>query len=227
MTIDKEKLQLQVLPDKNLFVFPDQMGEQNRDAAKACHALATQGANRQHDPIRETQLWFKHYIYLMSKMGWAPTNVDVQQITERNMHLEISNLLGKGLQAAYGVFTGDVATALDNLGKTVVSALAASTKNVELLDRKSVEDDRTELSLVKCEQTGQGQVAMLVSAIQTDAKPDKSANYLLAKWESSGTSNFACGAVLNFDKRQYDKVRAIVETKLDDNALQILLALEL
>lgn len=128
MTTDKEKLQLQVLPDKNLFVFPDLMGEQNRDAAKACHALATQGANKQHDPIRETQLWFKHYIYLMSKMGWAPTNVDVQQVTERNMRLEVSNLLGKGLQAAYGVFTGDVATALDNLGKTVVSALAASTK---------------------------------------------------------------------------------------------------
>lgn len=227
MTTDKEKLQLQVLPDKNLFVFPDQMSEQNRDAAKACHALATQGANRQHDPMRETQLWFKHYIYLMSKLGWASTNVDVQQLTERNMHLEISNLLGKGLQAAYGAFTGDVAMALDNLGKTVVLALAASTKNVELLNRKSVEDDRTELSLVKCEQTGEGQVAMLVSAIQTDAKPDKSANYLLAKWESSGTSNFACGAVLNFDSRRYDKVRAVVETKLDDNALQVLLALEL
>jgi hypothetical protein len=44
--------------------------------------------------------------------------------------------------------------------------------------------------------------------------------------ESNGTG-FACGAVLNFDKRQYDKVRAIVETKLDDNALQVLLALEL
>ena len=68
---------------------------------------------------------------------------------------------------------------------------------------------------------------MLVSAIQTDATPDKAANYLLVKWESNGTSNFACGAVLNFDKRQYDKVRAIVETKLDDNALQVLLALKL
>lgn len=222
-----EKLELQVLPEKNLFVFPDNMNEADRDAAKACHALATQGANKQHDPIQETRLWFKQYIFLMSKMGWAPTNVDVQEINQSGMHLEVSNLLGKGLQAAYGAFTGNVASALEGLGKTVVAALAASTKNVELLDRKSTEDDRTGLSLSKCEQTAAGQVAMLVSAMQTDAKPDKSTNLLLAKWESSGTSNFACGAVLNFDQRQYEKVRSLVEAKLDDNALQVLLALEI
>src|SRR5690606_3460718 len=160
--------------------------EANRNAAKACHALATQGANKQHDPVHETRLWFKQYIFLMSKMGWAPTNVDVQQITQSDTHLEVSNLLGKGLQAAYGAFTGDVASALEGLSKTVVSALAASTKNVELFDRKATEDDRTGLSLSKCEQTAAGQVAMLVSAMQTDAKPDKSTNLLLAKWESSG-----------------------------------------
>lgn len=227
MTTTNEKLELQVLPDKNLFVFPDGMSDANRDAAKASHALATQGANKLHDPIKETQLWFKQYIFLMSKMGWAPTNVDVQQITQSGMQLEISNLLGKGLKAAYGVFSGDVATALENLGKTVINALAASTKNVELLDRKTCEDDRTGLSLSKCEQTAGGQVAMLVSAMQTDEQPDKKANYLLAKWESSGSNNFACGAVLNFDQRQYEKVRALVETKLDDNALQVLLALEI
>lgn len=227
MTTDNQKLELQVLPDQNLFVFPDDMSDTARDAAKACHALATQAANKQHDPIHETQLWFKQYIFLMSKMGWAPTHVDVQQVTESGMHLEISNLLGKGLQAAYGVFTGDVAAALENLGKTVVAALAASTQNVELLDRKTKEDDRTGLSLAKCEQSAAGQVAMLVSAMQTDAKPDKTANYLLAKWESSGSTNFACGAVLNFDQRQYEKIRSLVEAKLDDNALQVLLALEI
>ncbi|AUA31552.1 hypothetical protein CWR53_02530 [Pseudomonas sp. SGAir0191] len=227
MTTNKENLELQVLPDMNLFVFPDTMSEANRNAAKACHSLATQGANRQHHPIQETQAWFNQYVFLMSKMGWTPTRVDVQRITQSDRHLEISNLIGKGLQAAYGAFTGDVASALEGLGKTVVSALAASTKNVELLDRKSVEDDRNSLSLNKCEQTGAGQVAMMVSAVQTDAKPDKKANYLLAKWESSGTTNYACGAVLNLDQRQYEKVRAVVETKLDDNALEVLLALEI
>ncbi|NQD57513.1 hypothetical protein HP546_19430 [Pseudomonas sp. CM25] len=227
MAVKSEKLELQVLPDKNLFVFPDAMSDMNRDVAKACHALATQGANKQHDPIKETREWFKQYVFLMSKMGWAPTNVDVQEVTQSDRQLEISNLVGKGLQAAYGIFTGEVATALEGLGKTVIAALAASTKNVEMLNRKTFEDDRTGLSLAKCEQTSAGQVAMLVSAIQTDAKPDKSANYLLLKWESSGTRNFACGAVLNFDPRQYDKVRSLVETKLDDNALQVLLALEI
>ncbi|MFV3287266.1 hypothetical protein ACNFBR_00850 [Pseudomonas sp. NY11955] len=222
-----DKLELQVLADKNLFVFPDNMSNSNRDAAKACHALATQGANKQHDPIRETQLWFKQYIFLMSKMGWTPSRVDVQQITQHGMHLEVSNLLGKGLKAAYGVFTGDVANALENLGKTVIAALAASAKNVELLDRKTNEDDRTALSLSKCEQTTGGQVAMLVSAMQTDAEPGKKASYLLAKWQSSGTTNFACGAVLDFDQHQYERVRALVETKLNDNALQVLLALDI
>ncbi|WP_449430975.1 hypothetical protein [Pseudomonas putida] len=227
MSTDTENLQLQVLPDRNLFVFPDAMDEANRDAAKACHALATQGANTQHDPIQETQLWFKQYIFLMSKMGWSPTNVDVQQITSSDMQLQISNLLGKGLQAAKGIFTGDVAAALQNLGEAVVAALAASSKDVEVLNRKTREDDRTGLSLSKCEQTPGGQVAMLVSAIQTDAKPDKDANYLVFKWESSGTSNFACGAVLTFDRRQYEKIREVIDTKLDDNALEVLLSLKI
>jgi hypothetical protein len=110
MTTDKE-LQLQVLPDKICSCSRDLMGEQNRDAAKACHALATQGANKQHDPIRETQLWFKHHIYLMSKMRLGADQCRCTGSLNAICALEISNLLGKGLQAAYGVFTGDVATA--------------------------------------------------------------------------------------------------------------------
>lgn len=227
MTSDNEKLQLQILPDKNLFVFPDHMQEANRDAAKASHALATQGANKRYNPISQTKLWFKEYIRLMSAMGWVSIRTDVQEITASNMHLEISNLLGKGLMAAKGVLTGDVAEALKNLGEAVVAALAASTRNVEVLDYRSVEDDRTSLSLNKCEQSPGGQVAMLVSAIQTDAEPDKASNLLLFKWESSGTTNFACGAVLVFDQRRYQKARPIIEGKLDDKALETLLVLEL
>ncbi|PYB71630.1 hypothetical protein DMX11_19570 [Pseudomonas sp. LB-090624] len=227
MTTDHQKMKLEVLPDKNLFVFPEGMSQENLDAAKACHALATQSANKLYNAINDPRVWFAHYIFVMSKMGWSPTNVDVLKVTESNQRLEISNLLGKGLQTAYGAFTGDLATALEGLGKTVVSALAASANNVELLGRTTSENDRTEVSLNRCEYSSEGNMAMAVSAIQTDAKPDKTANYLLAKWDSSGTTNFACGAVLEFDARQYEKLRSAVEGKLDASALEVLLALDI
>lgn len=222
-----EKQQLEVLADKNLFVFPDHMSKDNRAAAKACHAISTQAANNAFHPVQQTQGWFNEYLRVMTATGWTPIKFEVQTVNESGMHLEVSNLLGKGLQAAAGFIGGDILGGVKNLGEVVVNALAASAKAVELLDIKSREDDRVSLSLAKCDQSADGEVIMLVSAVQTDAEPDKSNNYLLFKWESNGTANYACAAALTFTPAIYEKGQAIVRQKISDKAVETLLSLQL
>ena len=222
-----QNLKLDVLADKNLFVFPDHMSRDNRDAAKECHAFSTQAANLGYHPVQQAQQWFNEYLRIMTATGWTPLKYEVQTVSESGMQLEVSNLLGKGLQAAAGFVSGNVVGGVKNLGAVVVDALAKNPKAVEVLNVSSREDDRTGLSLSRCDQSPDGEVMMLVSAMQTDADPGKNRNLLLFKWESTGTTNLACAAALTFTPSIYQKAQAIVRGKLSDKALETLLSLQL
>ncbi|WDY57448.1 hypothetical protein [Pseudomonas sp. PSKL.D1] len=218
---------IEVLEDKNVFLFQDHMSEASKNAAKECHVFANQAATAEYHPKKQTAEWFDMYIQVMQQCGWLPINYELSQISDSNMKLDLSNLVGKGLQAAIGFISGNGAAGALDLGKSIISTLANSEEAVEILNRKSHEEDRTGLSLAKCDESASGEVVMLLSAIQTDAEPDKDANYLLFKWSSSGTSNYTGSAALSLHRSLYEANRDVLISRVHGNARATLLSLKL
>lgn len=227
MTISVDNQRIELLPGNNVFVFPDHMSLENINAAKECHVFANQAASAEHHPARETEQWFEMYIQVMQQCGWLPINYELIQVSERNIKLDLSNLLGKGLKAAAGFLTGGVSAVAMDLGAAVVNTLAASETAVELLNRGTSEEDRTGLSVAQCHQSDNGEVVMLLSAVQSDELPKKEANYLLVQWSSNGSSSYTGAAALTFHRSLYEANRDILVSRVHANARSTLLSLKL
>lgn len=229
MTTADDNQRVDVLPGNNVFVFPDNMSSANINAAKECHVFANQAATAEFHPVRETEQWFEMYMQVMQQCGWLPISYELIQVSERNLKLDLSNLLGKGLKAAAAFAAGGLgaeAVALD-MGKAVVETLASSEAAVELFNRESSENDRTGLSVAQCHQAENGEVVMLLSAVQTDGMPKVDANYLLVEWSSSGTSNSTASAALTFHRSLYEANKDILVERVHANARSTLLSLKL
>ncbi|MBO9550991.1 hypothetical protein [Pseudomonas sp.] len=226
MTENAEKQTLQLLADQNLFVFTDETPEAVREAGRSCHALASQAANKKHHPVRQTESWFDEYLRIMGATGWTSLKYEVSKVIETGAYVEMSNLLGQGLQAAYGASTGDIKQSLKDLGGAIVEALKDA-ETIKLLDTRSREDDRVSISVCKCAQSAGGEVVMLVCALQSDELPNRKGETLLGKWEHRGAVTYACAAALSFSQRQYEGARDLIDQKLNHAARQILAEIDL
>ena len=222
-----ENQRVEVLADKNLFVFPDHMSKANCDAAKECHVFATQAATATFHPTNEADQWFGLYIDVMQQTGWIPVRYEMSRTTSSNLHLQLSNLLGKGLQVAVGFLSGGILGAAKEVGTAAVEALAHSPEAIELLRRDAHESDRSGLSLAQCDQSANGEVVMLLTAIHTDAEPDVKSNYLLFKWNSNGHTTYTGVAALTFHRGLYEQNRDVLIERVSKNARATLLSLKL
>ncbi|MDZ3993950.1 hypothetical protein [Pseudomonas sp. Teo4] len=222
MTDTLEKKQtLQLLADQNLFVFSDNVSELAREASRDCHAFATRNANKRHHPRRAVDAWFNDYLDTMGASGWTRLKYEVRKITEVGSYVEMSNLFYQGLQTAYGAATGDIKQSLKDLGGAIIDALK-DREVLKLLDTRSIKDDRVSISLCKCVESANGEVVMLVCALQNDEIPTKKGETLLGKWEHRGSITYACGATLSFSRRSYGAVRDLIEKGLDADARKVL-----
>ena len=229
MTTADDNQRVDVLPGNNVFVVPDNMSSENINAAKECHVFANQAATAEHHPVSETEQWFGMYIEVMQQCGWLPISYELIRVTESDIKLDLSNLLGKGLKAAAGFAAGAVgagAAALD-MGKAVVNTLADSEAAVELVSHGASETDRTGLSVAQCHQSGNGEVVMLLSAVKTDATPKGGGNYLLFQWSSTGSTNSTASAALTFHRSLYEANKDILVERVHANARSTLLSLKL
>ncbi|WP_313712457.1 hypothetical protein [Pseudomonas sp.] len=226
MTEIAEKQTLQLLTDQNLFVFTDEIPAAVQEACRRCHALASQAANKKYHPSRQTESWFDEYLRIMSATGWTSLKYEVNKVTETGAYVEMSNLLGQGLQSAYGASTGDVKQSLKELGDAIIEALKDA-ETIKLLDIRSREDDRVSISVCKCAQSAGGDVVMLVCALQSDQLPNRKGENLLGKWEHQGAVTYACAASLSFSQRQYESARDLIDQKLNPAARRILAEINL
>lgn len=221
MSTEAPNQTLQLLSDLNLFVFNDGLSEDIQEACRSCHALALKAASDQYHPLAENNAWFDRYVEIMGALGWVAIKTEVRNLTQGSMHLELGDLIAKGLEAGYEMATGNVKKGLADLGSAIIDAVSKSGKT-ELLDIRTREDDRKVMSLGKCDQSTGGQVAMLVSLVVDDEIPKKSGKSLFANWERSGMTTYACGAGFSFSRRTYDRARESIEARIDARSLQVL-----
>ncbi|EKT4523652.1 hypothetical protein QEM13_002929 [Pseudomonas putida] len=222
-----ENQRVEVLADKNLFVFPDHMSLANCNAAKECHVFATQAATAQFHPTTQADQWFGFYIDVMQQTGWIPVRYEMNRTVSSNVQLQVSNLLGKGLQVALGFLSGGIIGAAKEVGTAAIDALANSPEAIELLQRDTLEKDRSGLSLAQCNQSANGEVVMLLTAVHTDAEPDVNGNFLLFKWNSNGSTTYTGVAALVFHRGLYEQNRDVLIDRVSKNARSTLLSLKL
>ncbi len=220
---------LVILDSKNLFIFPDSMTLNTMDAALDSHTFAVQAANAQYHPMKQTQQWLEYYIEIMQKCGWVPYNFELTQETSSAHHLDMSNLLAKGLMAAAGLFTGGASTAVAGAAvvEQIKNAVTNSKEAIELFDRQAHEVDTGCLRLAKCDQSDNGQVVMLVSAVQTDAIPDTQSNILLFKWKAGGATTYTSGAALYLHRSLYESNKDVIRQRIGAEARDSLLSIPL
>nr|WP_314876461.1 hypothetical protein [uncultured Pseudomonas sp.] len=218
---------VEVLPKRNVFIFPDSVDVDNREAAKLAHMYSMAAASGSFHPLAQTEQWFHKYTEVMNIVGWTPVNYKTEVTTTGGAALEASNLVGKGLRLAASYMSGDAKGAFTKVAKDALEAIASAPDAVEVFKHSGEETDSTALTLSHCEQSPGGEVIMYVVSIQTDGDPVMDHTNALFNWTYHSKVTVTNAAALTFNRRQHLAMRDHVEQEITAASRAALMAMVL
>ncbi|MGG5291590.1 hypothetical protein [Pseudomonas shirazensis] len=224
---DKTSHDLEVLPKRNLFVFPDNMDAANRAAAKECHVFAMAAASAAFNPLAQTEEWFQNYTSVMQQCGWLTVHYKTEIVTNGGLAMDISNLVGKALQLAVGSMGAGVGDSVKKAGEAALEAIANAPEAVNLFTHDATEVDGSTLTLAQCEQSAGGEITMFLVSIQSDGDPVMEHKNKLFSWSYHSKVTVTNTAALVFHRGLYEAVRDVLVSRVTSQSRTSLLTMAL
>ncbi|MDD1012943.1 hypothetical protein [Pseudomonas rubra] len=213
--------------EQSLMAFGAGMSLQSRTDVKHSYQFASLVASKLYDQEGQGEAWFKQFLKVLQDCGWVTARRSYEREFTSSKTLTVGAVAAKALGAVgTAVMGGPIGIALNKLTNDAMAKLGQIDQAQKLFDRNVKSKKTANLGLASCIETSDGEVVLAMSCMHSDSSA-KDLDVFVLEWNSSSAQFYTGTAALSFNKSVYERVRATIEEKLGERAINNVLDYEI
>lgn len=184
--------------------------------------FAQLAADRSYDREKDTTSWYNSYKYTLGNIGFVIESFNFQEYKATGGTLSMDKVVIEILAA---IATGGESVVITET-LNALRGMSETDNRITLFSQQSSSSSSGNFQVYPCDQAPDGEVSMALGAFYFTASHHE-VRFLFFGWGSSKTHIYKGAQKTVLNSRVYEKVRSIVSSKLGDNAVNLVAAIEL
>ena len=184
--------------------------------------FAQLAADKQYDREKDTQNWYKFYINVLGNIGFAVQGFNFQEYKSKGGSFVMSEVV---LQILAAIATGGQ-SAVIQATLIALQGMSNDDRRIQIFSHQSSSYTTGNFQIYPCDQASTGEVSLALGAFSFTSSQSR-VDFLFFSYGSSSCHIYqgAQSAVLN--SKVYQQVRGTISTKLGNNAVEFVAAIDI